>query len=185
VAHGRRSGLAVALGINTGVLIWGAAAAAGISELLVASRLAYDAVRFAGAIYLAWLGGVMLWRARRRSGIGPAATASAEPAGAAAQGGIFRSWWRGVATNLLNPKIAAFYIAVLPQFIPARAPHLLMGLILASVHDAEGITWFAILVSVAHVARRFLDKDSVRKVMDRITGTVLIGFGLKLALSQR
>jgi threonine/homoserine/homoserine lactone efflux protein len=185
VAQGRRRGLAVALGINTGVLIWGVAAAAGISELLVASRLAYDAVRLLGAIYLVWLGVLMLWRTRHRSDTRRAVTASAKHADSAVQGGVLRSWSRGVATNLLNPKIAAFYVAVLPQFIPARAPHLLMGLVLASVHDAEGITWFVILVSVAHAARRFLDNDSVRRVLDRITGTVLIGFGLKLALSRR
>lgn len=185
VAYGRRRGLAVALGICTGLLIWGAAAAAGISELLVASRLAYNVVRFAGAIYLAWLGGVMLWRTWRRTGPGRGATAAASPANGVAQGGVLQSWSRGLVTNLLNPKIAAFYVAVLPQFIPARAPHLLMGLLLAGVHDAESLTWFAILISVAHAARRFLGKDSVRKAMDRFTGTVLIGFGLKLALAQR
>jgi len=182
VAQGRRQGFAVALGINTGVLIWGAAAAVGVSALLVASRVAYDALRFAGAAYLTWLGAVMLWRTWRRGGTDGEA-ADGQPL--AAPDSALRSWSRGVATNLLNPKIGAFYVAILPQFIPAHAPHLLMGLTLAGVHDLEGIAWFTLLICAAHLARRFLASDRARKIMDRVTGTVLIGFGLRLALSSR
>jgi threonine/homoserine/homoserine lactone efflux protein len=76
-------------------------------------------------------------------------------------------------------------VAVLPQFIPAHASHLLMGLALAGIHDAEGIVWFTGLIGAVHLARRFLDSSRVHKIMGRITGTVLIGFGLKLALSSR
>ena len=184
VAQGRRQGFAVALGINTGVLIWGAAAAVGVSALLVASHVAYDALRFAGAAYLTWLGAVMLWRTWRRRGADGEAADGQLPA-AVAPGRALRSWSRGVATNLLNPKIGAFYVAILPQFIPAHAPHLLMGLTLAGVHDVEGIAWFTLLICAAHLARRFLASDRARKIMDRITGTVLIGFGLRLALSSR
>jgi threonine/homoserine/homoserine lactone efflux protein len=188
VAQGRRQGFAVALGINTGVLIWGAAAAVGVSALLVASHVAYDALRFAGAAYLTWLGAVMLCRTwRRRAANGETALGEAthaegrRPAPTAAPDSALRSWSRGVATNLLNPKIGAFYVAILPQFIPAHAPHLLMGLTLAGVHDAEGIAWFTLIISAAHLARRFLASDRARAIMDRITGTVLIGFGLRLA----
>lgn len=184
VAQDRRHGFAVALGINTGVLIWGAAAAVGVSALLVASRLAYDAVRAAGAVYLVWLGTVMLWRTwKRREPRCDAATG--QPLPARPLESAFRSWLRGITTNLLNPKIGVFYVAVLPQFIPAHASHLLMGLALAGIHDAEGITWFTMLISAAHLARRFLNSSRTHKAMDRITGAVLIGFGLKLALSSR
>lgn len=193
LAQGRRRGFAVALGINTGVLIWGAAAAVGVSALLVASRLAYDVLRLAGAAYLVWLGGTMLWRTWRRAGAGrrrARSEVSREPAeprhvrADSTQGSALRSWARGVATNLLNPKIGAFYVAILPQFIPARAPHLLMGLTLAGVHDAEGIIWFAMLICAVHLARRFLESDKAHRVMDRITGMVLIGFGVRLALTS-
>jgi threonine/homoserine/homoserine lactone efflux protein len=185
VAQGRRHGFAVALGISTGVLIWGAAAAIGVSELLVASGLAYNAVRLAGAAYLVWLGGAMLWRTWKRRGAGDTDAAGGQPPHPVPQGSALRSWSRGVATNLLNPKIGAFYVAVLPQFIPARAPHLLMGLLLAGVHDAEGITWFTVIISAVHLTRRFLESNRVQRLTDRITGTVLISFGLKLALSPR
>jgi threonine/homoserine/homoserine lactone efflux protein len=184
VAQGRRQGFAVALGINTGVLIWGTAAAVGVSALLVASRVAYDALRFAGAAYLTWLGAVMLWRTWRRRGADGAA-GDGRLSAAPAPDSALRSWSRGVATNLLNPKIGAFYVAILPQFIPAHAPHLLMGLTLAGVHDAEGIAWFTALICAAHLTRRFLASDRASAIMDRVTGTVLIGFGLRLALSSR
>lgn len=206
VTQGRSRGFATALGINTGVLIWGVAAAAGVSALLAASQLAYDVIRAMGAAYLIWLGTTMLWRTRRRrstarrdatsshatsshatssSDATSSDATSGQPTAPGRAQGLFRSWLRGTTANLLNPKIGAFYVAILPQFIPDRASHLLMGLALAGIHDAEGITWFAILISAVHLARRFLDSSRIHKIMDRITGTVLIGFGLKLALSSR
>jgi threonine/homoserine/homoserine lactone efflux protein len=200
VTQGRRQGFAVASGIETGVLVWGVAAAVGISALLVASRLAYDTVRALGAAYLIWLGATMLWRTwRRRDAVRrdavqrdtvqrdtvPRGAAGSRLVAPSPQESAPRSWFRGVTTNLLNPKIGAFYLAMLPQFIPAHASHLLMGLLLAGIHDAEGVIWFTALIFSAHLARRFLASDRAHKVMDRITGTVLIGFGLKLALSNR
>lgn len=190
VTQGRRRGFAAAFGINTGVLAWGAAAAVGVSALLAASQLAYTVIRAAGAAYLIWLGTTMLWRTRRRRNAARLGTArsdatNGQPESPRPTESVFRSWLRGATANLLNPKIGAFYVAILPQFIPAHAPHLLMGLALAGIHDAEGIIWFAMLISAAHLAHRFLDSNRIHKIMDRITGTVLIGFGLKLALSNR
>jgi threonine/homoserine/homoserine lactone efflux protein len=185
VTQGRRRGFAAALGINTGVLVWGAAAAVGVSALLAASQLAYDVVRAAGAAYLVWLGSTMLWRTWTRRGTARRGAASAEPAESRPRESAVRTWLRGATANLLNPKIGAFYLAMLPQFIPAHSSHLLMGLALAGIHDAEGLIWFTALISAVHLARRFLDSNRVHKIMDRITGTVLIGFGIKLALSSR
>jgi threonine/homoserine/homoserine lactone efflux protein len=190
VTQGRRRGFAAAFGINTGVLVWGAAAAVGVSALLAASQLGYDVIRAAGAAYLVWLGTAMIWRTWTRRGTPRRGTArpdaaDAQPVALRPQESVFRTWFRGATANLLNPKIGAFYLAMLPQFIPAHASHLLMGLALAGIHDAEGLIWFTALISTVHLARRFLDSNRAHKVMDRITGTVLIGFGLKLALSSR
>ncbi len=176
---GRRAGFATAAGVSTGVLTWSVAAAVGVSALLAASRLAYDGVRLAGAVYLAWLGIGMLSRSWRREV--PATVGRAAPS---RRRGLLSCWWRGTATNLLNPKIGVFYIAMLPQFIPARSDHLLMGVLLGLIHDAEGLVWFTLLITAAHLGRRWLASVRSHRIMDRVTGAILVGVGLKLALSR-
>jgi threonine/homoserine/homoserine lactone efflux protein len=195
VAHGRRPAFAAALGIGTGSLVWGMAAATGVSALLTASQTAYLVLRIAGAAYLVWFGGTMLRDALRRrtaSAVGDAAAAPIascaiclDPADAVpVPSRIARSWARGVSTNLLNPKVGVFYVAMLPQFIPAGAPHLAMGAALALLHDAEGMCWFTALILAAHSARRLFASSRVKRAMDAVTGTVLVGFGLRLATSR-
>jgi threonine/homoserine/homoserine lactone efflux protein len=180
ITHGRKHGFATALGINTGALIWGAATAVGVSALLTASIVAYTGVRIMGAIYMVWLGSRLLGTALGHRASDPV---TQEPS--AVGGGMLRSWSRGLMTNLLNPKIGAFYVAVLPQFIPAHASHLAVGLLLAFVHDLEGIVWFTAIILGGHSVRAALDRRSARRAVDGITGATLIGFGLKLGLSSR
>lgn len=180
VSHGRRHGFATALGVNTGALVWGAGAAVGVSALLTASTIAYTVVRIAGAVYMVWLGSGLLLRALRHRP--DARLGDAADPGAATLAG---SWRKGLLTNLLNPKIGAFYVAVLPQFIPAHASHLLVGLLLAFVHDLEGIAWFSGIILAAHAARTMLSGRRLRRAIDGVTGGTLLGFGLKLGLSSR
>jgi threonine/homoserine/homoserine lactone efflux protein len=178
VTMGRGAAFATALGVNTGALIWGAAAAVGVSVLLTASAAAYTVLRVAGAAYMLYLGVRMIHGAVRGGG------ATAEISGPAAP-----TWWstygKGLLTNLLNPKVGAFYIAVLPQFVPPDASPLGVGLLLALVHDLEGLLWFALIIFGARAARGFLARRSVRRTVDAGTGAVLIGFGLRLGLSSR
>jgi threonine/homoserine/homoserine lactone efflux protein len=196
VADGRRAAFAAASGIGTSSLVWGVAAATGASALLTASRSAYLALRVVGAIYLIWFGAKLLHDALS----GKAAPGdTAEPVtgdsdgdrggevsvGRARTSAAGRSWVRGVSTNLLNPKVGVFYVAMIPQFIPAGAPHLAMGIGLALVHDAEGMCWFTALILVAHSARRVFARARFRRVMDAVTGCVLLGFGARLATSAR
>ncbi|GAA0402325.1 LysE family translocator [Microbispora corallina] len=178
MTRGRRHAFATALGVNTGVLLWGAGAALGVTALLTASQVAYTVLRYAGAAYLVWFGVTLV----RRSPSGGAAEPG--PAVTAASGGAYRAWLRGVATNLLNPKVGVFYVAMLPQFIPKGSPHLLMGLLLALVHNVEGLAWFTALIFGTTVARRRLSGERVHRLVDRMTGVVLVGFGLRLALSD-
>ncbi|MFG1927145.1 LysE family translocator [Cryptosporangium sp. NPDC048952] len=186
VVGGRRPAFAAALGIGTGSLAWGAAAAVGVSTLLTASTVAYTALRIAGATYLIWLGAHMLHSTlagpRRRRAPG---TPAARESGADERVGSRRAWARGALTCLLNPKVGAFYIAVIPQFLPEQAPPLLMGLALALVHNAEGMLWFTALILAAHGMRGWLRRPAVHRAIDRIAGTALIAFGLKLAASPR
>ena len=178
VSLGRRHGFATALGVSTGALIWGAAAAVGVSALLYASTEVYMAVRIAGAVYMVWLGSRLLLRAL----LGAAHEPLADPVSSRAIG---HSWARGLLTNLLNPKIGAFYVAVLPQFIPAHDSHLAVGLLLALVHDLEGLVWFTAIILGSHSVRTMLARRSVRRAIDGATGATLIGFGLKLGLSAK
>jgi threonine/homoserine/homoserine lactone efflux protein len=181
VVEGRRYAYATALGICSGALIWGAAAAAGISVLLTASTVAYTAMRIAGAIYLLYLGVTMLrdaWRDPRPL------VSSSDGAPAAS------AWWpayrRGMMTNLLNPKVGVFYVAMLPQFLPAGVPALPMGVLLAFIHDVEAMMWFALLIGGVGLARRWLTGDGraavrIRRMTDAVAGVVLVALGLRLA----
>ncbi|MFF4382702.1 LysE family translocator [Kitasatospora sp. NPDC001547] len=184
ITLGRRRAFATALGILCGVLVWGVAAAVGATAVLTASRLLYDVLRLAGAGYLAWLGIGMVLRTlkgRGRSGPGEAAGGAGATT---AEATWARSWARGLGTSLLNPKNGVFYMAMLPQFIPDGAPHLLMGVVLAAVHDLEGLVWFSALIFGTHLVRRWLNRGSVQRAIDAVTGTVLVGFGIKLALGN-
>lgn len=181
VLHGRRRAFATALGINTGVLAWGAGAAVGVSALLTASTLAYTILKVLGAAYMLYLGSRLLITALRSgtsAAVGPLDGTPGEV------GGAWQAWRTGALTNLLNPKIGAFYVAVLPQFIPEQTSPLAMGLLLALVHDLLGIAWFAVLILAAHRTRAFLQRRSTGRAVDGATGAVLIGFGLRLGLSR-
>ncbi|MFJ9604892.1 LysE family translocator [Kitasatospora sp. NPDC101176] len=171
---GRRQAWGVVLGIQTGTLVWGSLTSAGVTALLTASQLAYEALRWGGAAYLVWMGVGML---RGRSG---QPVAEEGPA----HGGFVQGWRRGALTNLLNPKVGVFYVAVLPQFIPAGAPHLAAGVALTCVHVVEGLLWSTVLVGFAQAVRGWLRRPAARRLMDRVTGIVVVGFGLKLALSD-
>jgi len=175
ITRGRREAVATALGVVAGVLAWGAAAAVGVSALLAASTVAYDVLRLVGAGYLVWLGGRILWRLVRR----PAeAAAGSSPS----PGGAWRSARTGLLTNLLNPKVGAFYVSVLPQFLPPGTPALGMGVLLALVHAALSLVWFAVLVLGAVAARRWLQRPGVSRTVEGVTGVALLGLGLRLAL---
>ena len=181
LTQGKRPAFATALGITAGTLLWGAAAAVGVSALLLASTAAYTVLRVVGAAYMVFLGGRMLWTAVRRR-----ATVDAAPVpDDVSAPGIWRAWTRGLLTNLLNPKIGAFYVAVLPQFIPAGTSHLAVGVLLALVHDVEGMLWFTAVIFGAASIRGWLLRRSAQRAVDGTTGVALIGFGVKLGLSAR
>ena len=178
LAQGRRHAVATGAGIVCGVLVWGVAAAVGVSALLTASTVAYDVLRVVGATYMVWLGARMLHGALGRPpAVGDELPAAAPSAAAA--------WRRGLLTNLLNPKVGAFYVAVLPQFLPAGVPPVAMGCLLALVHVLLSGLWFAVLVLGAGRLRRVLARPRAQRVVDGTTGSVLVGFGLRLGLAAR
>ncbi|MGW3087970.1 LysE family translocator [Streptomyces sp. NPDC001108] len=176
----RRRAWGVVLGIQTGTLVWGAFTSLGVTALLTASHLAYTALRWVGAAYLIWMGFRMLRDTFR--GL-PSADAddSVLTSGADSVGA---GWRQGTLTNLLNPKMGAFYVAVLPQFIPAGTGHFTMGLLLTAVHISLGLLWSTVLIGFARVLQGWLRKPRARRLLDRVTGTVIGVFGVRLALSD-
>lgn len=173
-AEGSRRALAAALGICLGCLAWGALVAIGLGVLLEASEVAYLALKWIGAAYLLYLGVRLILIPRDETESG----AAAAPAGA--------NWFlRGLLTNLLNPKVGAFYVSFLPQFIPAGASVAPTTLLLAAIHAALGLLWFLLLIGATRPLARALRSARIVRTLDRLTGGVLIFFGLKLAFSRQ
>lgn len=177
LTRSRREAVATAAGILTGLFVWGASAAVGISALLTASEVAYTALRWAGAAYLVWFGVRLLLRTLRS---GPV---TEDLAGS--RGSVWRAARTGLATNLLNPKIGVFYVALLPQFLPPGSDPLLPGLLLAAVHAGLTVVWFALLIAAAALLSRWLRRPGTVRAIDGVTGATLVGFGMRLALTAR
>lgn len=150
--------------------------------MLTASHLAYEVLRWGGAGYLVWIGLRMLWAARRGQPAEPAQPID-EPI--AAGNDLLNGWRRGILTNLLNPKMGAFYVALLPQFIPASASPFAFGVLLTGIHILLGTAWSAVLVVLARRVRAVLQRPAARRLLDRVTGTVITGFGIRLAIASR
>jgi threonine/homoserine/homoserine lactone efflux protein len=174
MVSGRRAGMACGAGIAVGVFAWAVVTALGIAGLLAASAVAFTAVKLVGAGYLVVLGVRALLAARRGEYDSaehvPGARATSAPA-------AFR---QGIVTNLLNPKVAVFFVALLPQFLPASATaadHLL----LAGVAAGVTLTWFTVLAGVVSALRRLLTGNRVRRGIDALMGTLLVGLGVRMA----
>jgi threonine/homoserine/homoserine lactone efflux protein len=184
---GRPAGWVTAGGTMSGLLLWATAAAFGLSALLRASTTGYDALRIAGAAYLAWLGVTSLGLFRRAR---PAEEADSRPPGQmvpAGANGVHkgRMYLTGLVSNLLNPKIGVFFIAFLPGFIPPRSPAPALSFGLGLWFVAETGIWLAILAWLAGRGVRWLRRPATQRWLERATGTVLIGFAVRLALESR
>lgn len=175
---GRATAFAAAAGVCLGTLVWGIAAAVGVAALFVASEAAFIALRWAGVAYLCWLGLTYLRAAWR--GSEPLTDAVPEPKGDRP----VRALAKGLVTNLTNPKVAVFYLTVLPLFLPAGYPPALSGAMLATLHAVVGMAWFVVVILAAHSVRGFLDSRRGARVVDGVAGTAMLGFALALGLER-
>ncbi len=172
--EGKREGLRAALGINAGCLLWGAAVAFGLGALIAVSELAFNALKYCGAAYLAWLGLNLLLRPRHS--LAPVET----------RGRAETNWFlKGMLGNLLNPKVGVFYVSFLPQFIPQGQPLVAWTFGLVGIHVAIGLLWSLALIGATRPLAGVLRREKVIKWMDRTTGTVFLLFAARLALSRR
>jgi RhtB (resistance to homoserine/threonine) family protein len=176
---GKRDGWLTALGISSGVYFHALLSAVGVSAVLAHSSAAFFILKVAGAGYLAWLGFQSL-----RAAVVPTAPAVADPV-ATASVSAARSFREGLLTNLLNPKVIVFYLALLPQFIAPGDPVIPKSLLLAAIHCTLGVAWFFFIAWGVDRSRQFFLRPRLRRFMDGLCGTVLFGFGLRLALEQR
>jgi len=176
---GRRDGFMTVLGISSGLYFHALLSALGVSAVLAHSAGAFLTLKIAGAAYLAWLGIQSL-----RAGFGRLPPA---PSGevATAQVPPLRSFREGLLTNLLNPKVIVFYLALLPQFMEPGDPVLARSLLLAAIHCAEGILWLGFVAWAVDRSRRLFLTPAVRRWLNALCGTVLIALGLRLAFAQR
>jgi len=168
----RRAALA-GLGIVSGCFGWALLVALGLGALLVASQLAYTALRWLGAAYLLYMGYKLL-RFPRADFIAAARGGTGQPALAT-----------GLLTNLLNPKVGVFYVSFLPQFVPHGVNVPAYILLLGAIHALLGLIWFACLILATRPIAAFLQKPAVVRGCDRLSGGLFVAFGLGLALQSR
>jgi threonine/homoserine/homoserine lactone efflux protein len=176
--YGRGAALATALGVNAGVAVWAFTAAVGLAAVVRRSETVFTVIKVCGAIYLAYLGVQALLAARR-------ARADDDPAAAGPR--VLRpatAFRQGMLGNLSNPKIAVFFTSLLPQFAgphPTAASLLLLGL----VFEVMGLVWLLTYATVAARGGSLLRRPRVQAVIDRVSGIVLIGLGVRLLLERR
>jgi len=177
---GRRDGVVTTMGVCSGLFVHAALSALGVSIVLLHSATAFHAVKLAGAGYLVWLGFQSVLGAVR-GGHPPALIAHDRgPGGVAAR----RCFVEGLLSNVLNPKVAVFYLAFLPQFIGPRDPVVQKSLLLAGIHYVEGLLWLVVVSIVVEQTRRFFLHATVRRWLDGVCGMLLAGLGIRLALER-
>jgi len=173
VRDGRRAAFSAILGNCVGVLFWGTLSAVGVSALILASQLAYDGLRGGGALVLVFLG--------LRSLLQKRAGTHGRPDGPTRR----QAGWRaGALTSLSNPKLAAFFVALFPQFLRPGEPVLPVALAMAGTIIVFDLIWYSTLATLADRARQTFG-GQLQQRLERVTGGIMVAFGLRLAAELR
>ena len=177
--QGWRAGSAAALGIGTGTFVHIFAAALGLSAILATSAAAFTVVKLAGAAYILYLAVGMLLSKRGNGGEPTAPALAPLP--------LRRIYAQGILTNVLNPKVALFFLAFVPQFIDANAPHKALAfLILGAIFNINGMLWcHALALFTAQARARLKLNPAVTLWLNRATGGLFVWLGVKLALAKQ
>jgi len=176
ISQGRAAGVLSALAISSGCLFHTTAAALGLSMILARSAVAFEIIRYAGAAYLAWLGLRMLL----------AKSADAGHDAALQDTSLWKIYRQGVITNVLNPKVALFFLAFLPQFIDPQIPHRVIAFLLLGVVFMINGTIYCVLLAyfAATLSKRMRQRQGVSSALRRTTGVLFVGLGAKLAIDR-
>ncbi|MED4015697.1 LysE family translocator [Sutcliffiella cohnii] len=177
ISDGRKDGYKMALGITTGSLVHTLAAAFGLSALLMQSAVAFEIVKYVGAIYLIYLG-LSSFITRRKKNVTNSDIYNDDEVKKSA-------FKQGLLSNVLNPKVAMFFLTFLPQFVKTGENATQQLIIMGVIYTLLSISWFFIYVFFINFLRDWLMSPKVKIMMDRATGLVLIGFGLKLAFDKQ
>lgn len=178
LAGGRRAAFYTTIGIGVGCLVHAMASAVGVSVILARSARAFDLMKLVGAAYLAYLGAGTLWKA------GGTASPPSGTDGPASEK-VGRWFAQGCLTNLLNPKVALFYLTFLPQFVSPRGHVLGQTLLLGGLHVSMGLVWLTAYAAGIDRFARACSSARVKRRMERVTGAVLVALGIRLALARR
>ena len=173
---GPRRGWWAAVGVTMSNVVQGMAAAAGLAAVIVRVEPLFQTIRWAGIAYLTWLALTAL-RSAVRGEYPPVDD------GPRASGAALRGWRQGFLSNITNPKVLVFYLAVLPQFLGSGAPTAALVLF-AGTHAVVGLLWLTGLVLVLDRARSWLSRRRVRRTLDGATGLAMLGFSVRLATER-
>ena len=175
VRSGSTAGWATSLGVLTGTLVHAVISALGLSAILAQSAAVFELVKWLGALCLIWIGVQAICTAGRTPMItdGGARQAARE---------AFRE---GLVTNVLNAKVAIFYLAFLPQFIAVGDPVLAKSVLLATIHNVLSLIWLGSVVLVIARGKRWFQQKAFAAWLSQISGVILVGLGLRLALENR
>ncbi|MED4727898.1 LysE family translocator [Aneurinibacillus migulanus] len=178
IAQGRRGGVQTALGSISGVIIHTLAAVVGLSAIIVKSAFLFSIFKYVGAFYLIYLGIMSLW-AIKKKGI------AIEDNKSEKKNASLSAFRQGFLTNVLNPKVAVFFLTFLPQFLEPGSNTFLQFLIMGLTYAALTLIWFLMYVYLIHSINVWMKKPSVQRAIQGISGIVLLSFGIKLALERR
>jgi RhtB (resistance to homoserine/threonine) family protein len=179
LGSGRRQAFFASLGIGLGCLIWGTASALGVAVVLAQSALAFAVLKYVGGAYLLYLGARAIIGAIR-------ANATGGPEGRPLRRmSAWTCFAQGLLTNLLNPKVAVFYLTFLPQFVAPDRPVLPQSLFLATTHVLMGLVWLTLYARFIDRLAAVLLTDRVKRRIEAVTGAVLMALGIRLALARR
>ncbi|MEK4229658.1 LysE family translocator [Solibacillus sp. FSL H8-0538] len=173
ISHGQQAGYKTALGITTGSLVHTLAAALGLSAIIMQSAVAFNVIKWVGALYLIYLGVSAFIQLGQKKG--------AQPKKLSIGGSPFK---QGLLTNLLNPKVAVFFLTFLPQFVTNEGSAIIQLLAMGLTYAVLSILWFILYVFFIGYVREWLMSPIIQSRIEKATGIVLIGFGLKLALDN-
>ncbi len=175
ISQGFRAGLTAALGIASGCCVHIVAAALGLSAVLAASALAFTVVKFLGAAYLIYIGVSLLLKR----------TATASQANSLPKAMLRTIFIQGFLTNCLNPKVALFFLAFVPQFIEPTAPHKpLAFMVLGMIFNFTGTLWCVFLAWITARAGALRIRASVTQWLNRGVGSIFVGLGVRLAFAR-